>query len=386
MTGADYDAIFARLRGMWQQLDQRCDAADCQQADFAGCVLRIAGHDFMDFQPGSGGGSDGCLDFTDGDNAGLAPCMFQGEFGISVGEAWSDFCSQVSLADFFVIAAEAVMTFTRDNALDDGLHSGTVPFKENFRYGRTTVESCSFSHGRLPNPENGCAANDQVFRQHMGLTWGETAALMAVHSLGRAKIENSGYDGFWSDAENARKFNSNYFTSILAKGWGPEKAVAGNAAKNQWKRVDMEPNGGRGKEMMLDTDLCLAYSGDACRGGACTRRPLKAADLDCCAWAVSGKSRRARAQFNLKMCGQDDEGGNFRRQTQLCCCSGCTTLTRNNDCGAPQLDTANVPNAHGPAASDIVLFARDEGAWIAEFVAAWTKATGNGFADLKQLG
>jgi hypothetical protein len=39
----------------------------------AGCLLRFAGHDLMDYRVGAKdiGGSDGCVDFSSGDNAGL---------------------------------------------------------------------------------------------------------------------------------------------------------------------------------------------------------------------------------------------------------------------------------------------------------------------------
>eukprot|EP00971_Amphidinium_carterae_P311566 6192475-Amphidinium_carterae.1 len=61
----------------------RCTATECPQADWAGCVLRVAGHDFMDFGDGEGG-SDGCLDLFDPDNAGLPECLHSGEFGFSI--------------------------------------------------------------------------------------------------------------------------------------------------------------------------------------------------------------------------------------------------------------------------------------------------------------
>ena len=98
---------------------------------------------------------------------------------------------------------------------------------------------------------------------------------MGVHTLGRAKVSNSGYDGFWSDAENSRRFNNNYYVSILGKGWMPEKAINGNSGKNQWQRVDAgkAAQATLGKEMMLDTDMCLAFTEDD--GGAVE---LRAAD------------------------------------------------------------------------------------------------------------
>jgi len=40
---------------------------------FAGCLVRLVGHDIMDFRIGTDniGGSDGCVNFKDGDNLGL---------------------------------------------------------------------------------------------------------------------------------------------------------------------------------------------------------------------------------------------------------------------------------------------------------------------------
>ena len=39
------------------------------RATFTGCMIRAAGHDFMDYRVGAGrGGSDGCINFEDADN------------------------------------------------------------------------------------------------------------------------------------------------------------------------------------------------------------------------------------------------------------------------------------------------------------------------------
>ena len=47
-------------------------------AKYAACLLRLAGHDFMDYRNKGGvetGGSDGCINFNDPDNTGLPGCM-----------------------------------------------------------------------------------------------------------------------------------------------------------------------------------------------------------------------------------------------------------------------------------------------------------------------
>lgn len=64
----------------------------------------------------------------------------------------------MSLADFLVIAAEAVMArsakaFDKENPFQKGsLEDG---FLQHWYYGRKTAETCD-EHGLMPNPEKGC--------------------------------------------------------------------------------------------------------------------------------------------------------------------------------------------------------------------------------------
>jgi hypothetical protein len=121
----------------------------------------------------------------------------------------------------------------------------------------------------LPNPEHGCEGKgagkdglkqifvDNIYKGHED-AWTLTAAISGAHTVGSAKPENSGYDGFWSDELNSGIFNNDYYTSILFKGWGPELAMHGNSAKNQWKRVDLKRDQAH-KELMLTSDICLAF-------------------------------------------------------------------------------------------------------------------------------
>ena len=236
MTQAQYDAMIAAVRGHLESLPTTCTAADCPQADWAGCILRMAGHDFMDFANGQGG-ADACTDMSDPDNAGLLDCLVNGEHGISLLEVYHSFCTEVSLADFLVIAAEAVIASTRARHEQATPGAPQLNLRNSFRFGRTT-SPCTSVTGSLPSPEDGCAAVEQVFVNNLGLDWTEAAALMGVHTLGRAHIGNSGYHGWWSDPVNSRRFNNDYYVSLLAKGWIPELAINGNAGKNQWRRSD----------------------------------------------------------------------------------------------------------------------------------------------------
>ena len=365
MTLADYDEIVSAVRGALESLPVACTTSNCPQADWAGCVLRMAGHDFMDFANGQGG-SDACTDMAHAENGGLARCLASGEHGVALLDIYQQFCTDVSLADFLVISAEAVIMSTRARHIASNPGAVPLDFRSRFRFGRVTATSCPFAVGRLPDPERGCAAVEENFLDGLGLTWTQAAALMGVHTLGRAEVSNSGYHGWWSDPENSRQFNNNYYVSLLAKGWIPELAVSGNAGKNQWERSDIgRDTSFDGHEMMLNTDLCLVYSENGQNGG-----PVLATEHDCCAWLTSDTIQGAVANNEGEYCG----GSPGRGERGQCCGN-----QNNNDCG-------NRNNPTGPAADAVLLFAADEPAWLASFAQAWLIATENGHAELHPLG
>jgi len=369
MSAEVYDEIVDSVRKQLQAVDPKCNNDECPQSDWAGCVLRMAGHDFMDFVPNQGGGSDGCVDFDDVDNKGLKPCLVTGEFGKSLSTTYLPVCKDVSLADFFVIAAEAVMMETRE-------HAGTglgklLDFRSRFQYGRTTSMSCPSAKGRLPNPEEGCAATERVFNRNMGLTWALSTALMGVHTLGRAQTENSGYNGWWTDAENSRKFNNDYYISMLSKSWLPV-SLAKN--KHQWDRNDVgKTENGKQHEMMLNTDLCLAFKfGGGAHVGA--KEALHANDC-ACLWLRSSNmpsfsSANHTNSANNKWCGGNR--GTFNAELNNCCPTGGVTCD-------------NLFNPTGVAIDAVKKYASDEAVWLKDFIKAWAIATTNGFSNLKPL-
>lgn len=244
---------------------------EAEQTAFAACLLRLAGHDLMDFRrpakkgEDATGGSDGCVNFLDPDNAGLGACLKK----TGVETVYAKHCDKVSMADFLVIAAEAVVT-----RLGTG-YDGQTPFKkgtlgqlfrDQLKVGRQTLKQCPDNTGLMPNPERGCNALKAVFLDHVYYerwnkrrSWALTAALSGAHTLGRATTSRSGYDGHWSTAEDQGKFNNGYYKAMMSHGWGPDRHVGGNKAKNQWGRIDVESCDKTHKEMMLNTDLCLAY-------------------------------------------------------------------------------------------------------------------------------
>jgi catalase (peroxidase I) len=296
------------------------------------------------------GGADGCTNMEAADNAGLSACLVDGEHGHSLRDVYHGFSTQVSLADFIVIAAEAVMATSRGFVSTDAGESLRASFKNAFRYGRTTATSCVDAEKLLPDPERGCAAVEDTFVKNMGLSWGESAALMGVHTIGKASVNNSGYAGRWSNPQASRLFNNDYFVSLVTKGWRPLNTICGNDAKNAWYMAgpgfpDVFPPEQEHLQMMLNTDLCLAYSANVSSAS------------NCCAWQENAANDSANGTKREQLCWDD---------------------LHMPDCGSTvQLD--------GSAGADVKQFAEDEAKWLEVFLQAWDKATSNGIRGLTPL-
>merc|ERR1719436_1511933 len=252
-------------------------------------------------------------------------------------------------------------------------------------FGRATSTTCQGAADLLPSPEGSCDANEHVFIDNLGFTWRQTAAIMGVHSLGRAQTKFSGYNGWWSDALNSRRFNNNYYISMMTKGWAPERNLpdvngAPQPLKNQWKRDDAGAPVQR-HEMMLNTDMCLFFSHSGQR--------LNAKEHNCCAWKEDNNANTAPGSdmkqviFNNDNnlcgidCGGDDGCGSGPFQQRMCCQS------RQTDCGG----FPGFLHPQGEAIADVTEFAEKEEEWVVAFLDAWRKATTNGMLNsLRPLG
>lgn len=371
-----------------------------EQTTFAACLLRLAGHDLMDFRRAAKkggdttGGSDGCVNFQDPDNAGLGPCLRK----TGIQKVFAKHCNKLSMADFMVIAAEAVvarMATGYDAA--DPFKTGTMAqkFRDQLKVGRATVKECPDNSGLMPNPEKGCNGLKSVFLDHVYYerwnkrkSWGLTAALSGAHTIGHAKPANSGYDGHWSTAEDQGKFNNGYYHSLMGHGWGPDRAVNGNKGKNQWKRIDVQDCSSGHREMMLNTDICLAYQYNT-KHAACMKENnrstrncnklqrkgvnnVDASKDSCCAWLSQGIliHRKIIKKDDPKdsFCGINSVGwGNFRG---MCC-----RHERKDSIG--DCDAFNWPK--GPAFDYVLHYGKSEAEFYKFYLAAWKRATENGF-------
>merc|ERR1712048_1476069 len=233
-----------------------------------------------------------------------------------------------------------------------------------------TRSQCPKSGERMPAADRSCGPVEQTFHQRMNLSWKESVALMGVHTLGRVNRQNSGFVGWWSDPQNSRIFNNNYFVSLISKGWG---AFITRDFPWQWIRSDKEGEkqfnddgsvNDDNTQIMLDSDLCLAYEVDA------------SIREECCAWT------------------EDTPGG--CNSADNCCGTQTHPVfaessinaglrpDRNNRCpsiGQPVPEDTSVSGT-----GDYVrLFADNQNVWMDSFIAAWRKATGNGFVPPEPL-
>jgi len=155
---------------------------DRDRSHFVGGVVRLAAHDFMDYDTNdleNPMGMDGCLDWNSNNNAGLNTIWNEHSPLFHLHE---DKYRDVSRADFWVMAANAVIRLTSiGNALD---------LKPTFYWGREEADACPGAAERLPSTES-CLQVEGVFLQRMGMKWKDAVALLGAHTLGRGHSEVS---------------------------------------------------------------------------------------------------------------------------------------------------------------------------------------------------
>jgi hypothetical protein len=170
-TVAMYDSIEEDIATLTRSIED-----EESRTHFLGGIVRLAAHDFMDFDPSRFApmGSDGCFDPDHRNNAGLDDIWCDDDCPLTLLHQTK--YSHISRADFWVVCANAVIYQTSvDNALD---------MRETFRWGRKDRDSCIGSGQRLPRP-SGCQQIEAVFLRKMGFSWREAVALLGAHTIGR---------------------------------------------------------------------------------------------------------------------------------------------------------------------------------------------------------
>ncbi|KAL7518705.1 hypothetical protein ACHAWX_003515 [Stephanocyclus meneghinianus] len=228
-----------------------------ERSHFLGGIVRLAAHDFMDYNRFSSVpyGPDGCFDPDHEANMGLpqsvwcTSCLLRGLYEAKY--------QHISRADFWIASANAVIRQTSLN--------NTLDLKETFTWGRVDTESCPGSGNRVPSP-NRCSEVEDTFLGRMGLEWADAVALLGAHSIGRGSADNSGHEGVWVDnADDAMVFDKQYYEELFNNAWHPRNM---GQSVQDWTLDVVDPENPR---MMLNTDLCLVYDIESVNNNCCTR-------------------------------------------------------------------------------------------------------------------
>eukprot|EP00581_Thalassiosira_minuscula_P017134 CAMPEP_0183721494 /NCGR_PEP_ID=MMETSP0737-20130205/13753_1 /TAXON_ID=385413 /ORGANISM="Thalassiosira miniscula, Strain CCMP1093" /LENGTH=461 /DNA_ID=CAMNT_0025951507 /DNA_START=66 /DNA_END=1451 /DNA_ORIENTATION=- len=221
---------------------------DEDRAHWLGGIVRLAAHDFMDFDRRDGRnpmGADGCYDERSDNNAGLET-IWCGTCPLK--QLYDRKYSGISRADFWIAASNAVIRQTSVR--------GDMDLKDTFLWGRRDRDSCPRSGDRLPIPSD-CDEVEDVFLKRMGLTWHDAVALLGAHTLGMGNAAFSGHDGTWVESNRAAQvFDKGYYEELFTNAWRPRRM---GGRKQDWTTGF---NGNGKNRVMLNTDMCLVFDID----------------------------------------------------------------------------------------------------------------------------
>jgi hypothetical protein len=260
-------------------------------------------------------------------------------------------------------------------------------FRQRFKFGRITRETCEDSVNKMPLPEMGCEGElglrgvfiNNIYHHFDEKTaWRLTAAISGAHTLGGADAARSGYHGYWGDRKTTGIFDNDYYVSMLAKGWGPYHMVQeGKPDKNEWIRVDAghDPYTSH-LQMMLDSDLCLAY-----RSNDPQPKQILAKDTNCCMW-VDPKLLFKEGEEGM-FCGMPyantmSTPSFASKMGKMQCCGYSEMMGELPDCN-------DIRRPNGYAYEAVLDFATNQKHFLEAFKQAWWIATENGYYNLKPL-
>jgi len=323
-----------------------------------GGIVRLAAHDFMDFDENASTkmGSDGCLEFSHKNNAGLSLVWGANTPWMNL---YNSGYSQMSVADFWIACAMATIKIASSGAHD---------MMNTFMWGRKRASSCSGSGDRLPSGKT-CQSSKDVFITRMGLTWKNAAALLGAHTVGRglAKVswlilrchrfqthlmelthmmslffsttQNSGHEGTWMpNVEKAMVWDKGFYAELVQRAWAPRNEGTDHQDFMAGASTSQFP------KMMLNSDVCLMFDIDS------------AANLKCCT--------------NINMINPEDG---------------------KNRCGIYETNPCipiDITHERAEAAKAVIEFLggnepnEDSETWYRAFTEAWTLATLNGHTNL----
>ncbi|KAL7547009.1 hypothetical protein ACHAWF_010331 [Thalassiosira exigua] len=312
---------------------------DVSRAHILGGIVRLAAHDFMDFNQTSADfmGADGCIDMGHPSNAGLPEDIWCPTCDLRV--IYESKYLSMSKADFWIAAANAVIKLTSSDGLD---------LKSTFLWGRTDAVDCVDSATRLPAASS-CTEVKEVFLDRMGLSWTDAVALIGAHTLGRGSASFSGHDGIWLDTvEESVVFDKRYYEELFRRAWIPRNL---NTDVQDWTWGNQNNDGS--PRFMLNTDMCLFYEFESPESAfpCCSRTDLNGANGNPC------------DRFGLDL-------------SNTACNTIGATSERADAAAAIELFAGRRTNGG---------FNNDNQPFYDAFASAWSVATSNGWSELQPL-
>jgi len=256
---------------------------DTARAEVLASMVRLAFHDAGPYNVAwnpFATGPNGCIDFNNGDNAGLQTPVSQ---MASIQQTlYATYGIVITLADLYQFAGLTAVWCSLPE-LPTG-SSATIMSIGNFKYGRTDEATCDDTGG-LPDASLGF---NEVY--HLATRWGMTmkdaAALMGAHALGTTRVGNSGFTtpmplctsvtegvdyesstyqfvagcggngatGQWT-AKNANLDAQNYYAIMKNFNWNRQVSyVNGNAKYSFVAGASIQK-----QTLMLNTDIAIFY-------------------------------------------------------------------------------------------------------------------------------
>ncbi|KAL7476864.1 hypothetical protein ACHAW6_002698 [Cyclotella cf. meneghiniana] len=300
---------------------------------FYGGIVRLVAHDFMDYDRNSDTpmGTDGCIDWGHEVNLGLWGSIWCDDCDLT--KLYNDKYSQLSKADFWVAAANAVI---RNLSVDK-----TLDMVDTFLWGRKDADSCPGQGDRVPTG-SGCREIEDVFLDAMGLNWRDAVALLGAHTIGKAHADFSGHDGYWMPtAVDSLVFDKQYYEELVRRPWR-----AHNIGAKEEDFIASTEMTHKEPQLMLKTDMCLWFDTDNY--------------YPCCS--------RSNRYFN---------GQNWCDWEEKLSDSECTRYDTDNS--RMEAVKTVVEFLGGPRPNE------NNGPFYKSFASAWFKATTNGHDNLKAV-